>query len=1054
MRQVIVEFLRRGPQHNQLLSPLTDYLAVCGDFPACVVHVPWEHNRLLHLLDELRYDVASSMPADRLAAARDEVGAELARMLASITGLPGSLTGAQLAGQVTHFRIVVSASELALLPFELSKVPVSTTEPGGEFLSVQPDRLVCLTRQVRSMRGAATAWSTEPNVLFVSGVDVPFERHLDALLRVVEPWRRDPMFADPSNPRLSRCDVLTALRDGTLDELATVASSGRFTHVHVLAHGAAVDDGRTQRHGIALGDRVVRGEELAMSLSAVGGRRGCLPSVVTLASCDSAAQGSVMTPGGSIAHALHSAGIGLVVASQFPLSEDASVPFAEVLYAGLLRGDHPFDLVCDVRRELATSFSDEHAWGSIAVYEALPADFDDHLERLRYWQSRRALEKALLAFEELATSDAERTAHLARSGRPFADDFRSADVDEYRRRLHAVGAAQARLPSDGAYGAEGNGLRASALKRIAEVAFWSAQAPDVDAERRSDLHEESVRSLQRSLALYTSTMDALLVTAGEQLHRKATFHWIIGQVLVLRAILNIDRDDDDDLRGAARLTARLELDNASPEVRGWALVSFVELALVELAVPAGNAVDTAGTQAVRHARDIVKLLGHGTEQVELTRRQMRRYITWWGSAQFEETLRAFGVEREISWVQRGVLALAEEIAEVLTPPGSAPAAHRVAAVADPPVMQADEPSTPAERSGMLQLEMLPSKGGDCLWLSYGENPAALHHVLVDCGSRSLTPIVADRIRAAPGLELLVLTHIDLDHVGGATELLADDDVLARTGDVWFNGWNQLRGFLGVRQGEQISDILDRDDRPCLWNRTARSSDPPPPIEVAADGFPEVTLADGLRLTVLSPTRAGLRRLARNWNAALREFRPEKAMLGRRSRPAPVVEPAALNLAQLAATGPTKDPSVPNLSSIALLAEYGGRAVLLAADAHADVLTASVRGLQRQRRQEGRPLRIDALKLSHHGSANATSKELLGVLDCQNYLVSTNGAGHYHPDRPAIARVICHGGPRAALHFNYRTEFTELWDDAGLRQRYGYAAHYPEDPDGAGLTVRL
>ena len=60
IRLVEVELLRRGPRHNQLLSPLTDYLAVCADFPGGVVNVPYEQSDAQNLLDDLRYTVASS----------------------------------------------------------------------------------------------------------------------------------------------------------------------------------------------------------------------------------------------------------------------------------------------------------------------------------------------------------------------------------------------------------------------------------------------------------------------------------------------------------------------------------------------------------------------------------------------------------------------------------------------------------------------------------------------------------------------------------------------------------------------------------------------------------------------------------------------------------------------------------------------------------------------------------------------------------------------------------------------------------------------------------
>jgi hypothetical protein len=196
----------------------------------------------------------------------------------------------------------------------------------------------------------------------------------------------------------------------------------------------------------------------------------------------------------------------------------------------------------------------------------------------------------------------------------------------------------------------------------------------------------------------------------------------------------------------------------------------------------------------------------------------------------------------------------------------------------------------------------------------------------------------------------------------------------------------------------------------------------------------------------------LSRLARNWHAALLDLDPQKAMLGRRARPRPPAAPGELDLEALAGSGPTKDSSIPNLSSIAVLAECGGRAVLLTGDAHADVLATSIRSLQQARGRGRERLRLDALKLSHHGSANATTKELLDVVECSNYLVPTDGSIFYHPDREAIARVVVHGGSEPVLHFNYRSDLNAFWDDAELRRRYRSRTVYPDAGDG--LCIEL
>ena len=119
---VNVEFLRQGPPQNQLLSPLTQYLAICGDAGAGVVNVPYEHAAFERKLKELRYETGD--PADRLAMLHD-IGVDMGRMLGSVPGLAGSLAvDADRDSLLIHLRLTVSASELALLPFEFAKAPV------------------------------------------------------------------------------------------------------------------------------------------------------------------------------------------------------------------------------------------------------------------------------------------------------------------------------------------------------------------------------------------------------------------------------------------------------------------------------------------------------------------------------------------------------------------------------------------------------------------------------------------------------------------------------------------------------------------------------------------------------------------------------------------------------------------------------------------------------------------------------------------------------------------------------------------------------------------
>ena len=415
------------------------------------------------------------------------------------------------------------------------------------------------------------------------------------------------------------------------------------------------------------------GAELALALASSIDDRRHLPSVVTLASCDSAAQGSVTTPGGSVAHDLHASGIPLVVGSQFPISEQASIPFTETFYRGQLAGEHPLVSITDVRRVLATEFSDEHAWASIVVYEALPTNFDEKLEELCYWQSRRAHNIALDRLELVATSDVERMEQHRETGRALGDDFVSPTPEEFDALVDAVTVASGRLPSTGAFAAECDGLRGAAAKRTAEVAYWLSLAPDVTAERRDELASRCVSELENALDLYLSTVGSLLSTSDGRANRKVTMHWIAGQVLIMQAVLGAPIDAD--LAGLARAAAGFDLVQADPSVRGWATVSLIEQALLELATHRPSA--HTSERAIELAQELMRSLGEDSEHVVSTCRQMRRYAAWWGDAEFVEVERRFGVERAVPWdSEHGVVATATAVITALTPPRHAVAGGR------------------------------------------------------------------------------------------------------------------------------------------------------------------------------------------------------------------------------------------------------------------------------------------------------------------------------------------------------------------------------------------
>jgi hypothetical protein len=113
-----------------------------------------------------------------------------------------------------------------------------------------------------------------------------------------------------------------------------------------------------------------------------------------------------------------------------------------------------------------------------------------------------------------------------------------------------------------------------------------------------------------------------------------------------------------------------------------------------------------------------------------------------------------------------------------------------------------------------------------------------------------------------------------------------------------------------------------------------------------DGSDALELDGGLVLTLLSPDRPKLVALLPRWEEECRE---QGLMPGRvpERTPSPrgLEAMGVLNIEGLALEPFEPDRTAPNGTSIAVLAEYGGRRVLLAADAHPDRLIDSPKGLR-------------------------------------------------------------------------------------------------------------
>jgi beta-lactamase superfamily II metal-dependent hydrolase len=379
---------------------------------------------------------------------------------------------------------------------------------------------------------------------------------------------------------------------------------------------------------------------------------------------------------------------------------------------------------------------------------------------------------------------------------------------------------------------------------------------------------------------------------------------------------------------------------------------------------------------------------------------------------------------------------------------------------------------------MYTVEMLPAYLGDSLWIEYGD-PEKPSRILIDGGLVGTAEVLQKRIEEVAEregrchLELLVVTHIDGDHIEGMVKLLGRSGLPLDVDDVWFNGRKHMpdpagedkEEFLGARQAEFMSVLIDHIGLP--WNAWQEGRTIYVPPETRGE-LPTHTLPGGMKLTLVSPRYEELLELSKDWEKELAKAGLDKAtedeliralLADRKLAPEDddeFLSAKTMDVTRLVAARSDGDHSKANGASIAFVAEFEGASCLLTGDGWSSVLAA---GVDRLNKEQGRSrLPLTALKVPHHGSQNNVDDELLHMLDTRRFLISTDGSRFRHPDREAIARILAgswraeaQDGEPIDLYFNYHSTSNRVWDDPELAKKWNYRAHYPAD-GGEGLAV--
>lgn len=315
---------------------------------------------------------------------------------------------------------------------------------------------------------------------------------------------------------------------------------------------------------------------------------------------------------------------------------------------------------------------------------------------------------------------------------------------------------------------------------------------------------------------------------------------------------------------------------------------------------------------------------------------------------------------------------------------------------------------------MFQVRMIQAEFGDCFLLEYG-SAAAPRYLLVDGGPPDTFEIhlraELETIAAAGHrLDLAMLSHVDNDHVIGLLDLLArlrTDDAadptgasrLIQIGGFWHNSFARtldpggtleprLRAVSNHAASVLAAEATQGVAEGNALRLAARALRLPinvgfPNDLVCADDDPAPIVLGNLSLTVVGPTRANLDDLRDKWETWIDQH--EDA----------VADGDPMVLAN-------SDRSIPNLSSIMVLADADGRSLLLTGDGRSDHL---LQGLgQAGRLDAAGRCHVDVLKVAHHGSDRNVTRTFFRKVTADRYLISANGKDG-NPDTATLIWIV-------------------------------------------------
>lgn len=315
----------------------------------------------------------------------------------------------------------------------------------------------------------------------------------------------------------------------------------------------------------------------------------------------------------------------------------------------------------------------------------------------------------------------------------------------------------------------------------------------------------------------------------------------------------------------------------------------------------------------------------------------------------------------------------------------------------------------------MRIIPLQAAHGDAIIVE-AEKEGRIYRIIIDGGPEETADDIAKCYVSLGHIDLLILTHYDNDHITGILRYL---ECLNGIGCVVDTVWANCASIMDYDDEENASAYDDAYVLSILLRKLKRKGLIGEWLENVTTEMGTITVGPFM-IDILSPTPEIQCNLLKKYRDYIDEHEleddpdeDEEVSFAR------VQQEAAKEFSTLVSNFRPTSTTFMNRSSIALRVQADGQTVLLLGDADAKIIADTI---ERMGASEDNPMRVDMVKVSHHGSKANINRKLFTLIECSNYLFATNGGtgGAYHPDRQTIACIDkwASHDELLTLYFNY------------------------------------